>query len=68
MLTFIRRFDDIGRIAIPLEVRRELMGVSNAAGIKVDISMRDEEIIIKKHVETEDEKDLIKAIAKGKEE
>lgn len=68
MLTFIRRFDDIGRIAIPLEVRRELMGASNAGGMKVDILMRDEEIIIKKHVETEDEKDLIKAIAKGKEE
>lgn len=57
MLTFIRRFDDIGRIVIPLEVRRELMGVSDAAGMKVDISMRDDEIVIKKHREAErDEK------------
>lgn len=45
-LSFIKRIDDLGRIVIPKEIRRKL---KIAANENMEISINDEEIIIKKH-------------------
>ena len=45
-LSFIKRIDDLGRIVIPKEIRRKLKIESNE---NMEISINNDEIIIKKH-------------------
>lgn len=48
----IRRFDDLGRIAIPKEIRRQLFGTAkNSEGQPMEISMDGENIVLRKYVE-----------------
>lgn len=41
-----RRFDDLGRIAIPRDFRKELFGTTKTEGVRVEVSMEDNKIII----------------------
>lgn len=48
----IRRFDDLGRIVIPNELRRQLFGTSEKSeGMPMEIFMDKDEIIIRKYEE-----------------
>lgn len=44
----IRRIDDLGRVAIPKEIRRE-MGIKEGEPIEIYISKQTGEIILKKY-------------------
>ena len=48
----IRRFDDLGRIVIPKEIRRLLFGTpEKSEGMPMEIFMNKDEIIIRKYEE-----------------
>lgn len=49
---FIRRFDDLGRIVIPKELRRQLFGTpEKSEGMPMEVFMDKDEIIIRKYEE-----------------
>lgn len=49
---FIRRFDDLGRIVIPKELRRKLLGTpEKSEGMPMEVFMDKDEIIIRKYIE-----------------
>lgn len=49
---FIRRFDDLGRIVIPKELRRQLFGTpEKSEGMPMEVFMDKDEIIIRKYIE-----------------
>lgn len=49
---FIRRFDDLGRIVIPKELRKQLFGTSEKSeGMPMEIFMDKDEIILRKYEE-----------------
>ena len=49
---FIRRFDDLGRIGIPKELRRQLFGTpEKSEGMPMEVFMDKDEIIIRKYIE-----------------
>ena len=48
----IRRFDDLGRIVIPKELRRQLFGTpEKSEGMPMEVFMDKDEIIIRKYIE-----------------
>lgn len=48
----IRRFDDLGRIVIPKELRKQLFGTpEKSEGMPMEIFMDKDEIILRKYVE-----------------
>ena len=57
----LRRIDDLGRIVIPKEIRNELRITS---GDKIEIKIKDEEIILKKYSELSKIKELSQIITK----
>lgn len=51
---FVRRIDDLGRIVIPKELRRQLFGTNNAEGMSMEIFINKDdkdEIILRKYEE-----------------
>ena len=51
----VRRFDDLGRIVIPKELRRKLFGTpEKSEGMPMEIFMNKDEIIIRKYEENKD--------------
>lgn len=53
---FIRRFDDLGRIVIPKELRRQLFGTpEKSEGMPMEVFMDKDEIIIRKYEENKDD-------------
>lgn len=51
----IRRFDDLGRIVIPKEVRKNVFGKSDVCGIQMEIYYdKDGNIILKPYEESGD--------------
>ena len=51
---FVRRIDDLGRIVIPKELRRQLFGTNDAEGMSMEIFINKEnkdEIILRKYGE-----------------
>ena len=52
----IRRFDDLGRIVIPKELRRQLFGTpEKSEGMPMEIFMNKDEIILRKYEENADD-------------
>lgn len=51
----VRRFDDLGRINIPIEIRIQLFGTKFTDGQPIEIFMDGEDIIIRKYEEKEAE-------------
>lgn len=51
----VRRFDDLGRIAIPKEIRRQLFGTKCTGGEPMEIFMDKDDIIIRKFEENKDD-------------
>ena len=50
----VRRFDDLGRIVIPRELRKQLFGTpEKSEGMPMEIFMNKDEIIIRKYEENE---------------
>ena len=47
----VRRFDDLGRINIPKEIRRQLFGTKCTDGEPMEIFMDEENIILRKYEE-----------------
>lgn len=47
----VRRFDDLGRIVIPREIRRQLFGTKCTDGEPMEIFMDKDEIILRKYEE-----------------
>ena len=48
----VRRFDDLGRINIPMEIRRQLFGtVGKSEGVPMEIFVDGENIILRKYEE-----------------
>ena len=47
----IRRFDDLGRIAIPKELRKQLFGTKNTEGMPMEIFMNKDDIVLRKYEE-----------------
>ena len=48
----VRRFDDLGRIVIPKELRKQLFGTpEKSEGMPMEIFMDKDEIILRKYVE-----------------
>ncbi len=47
----VRRFDDLGRINIPKEIRRQLFGTKCTDGEPMEIFMDKDNIILRKHEE-----------------
>ena len=47
----VRRFDDLGRIAIPKEIRRQLFGTKYTDGEPMEIFMDKNDIILRKYEE-----------------
>ena len=45
----VRRFDDLGRINIPKEVRRQLFGTKCTGGEPIEIFIDGENIILRKY-------------------
>ena len=43
----IRRIDDLGRIAIPKEIRREVLGKSDCTDITMEFFVDEDAIVIK---------------------
>lgn len=53
---FIRRIDDLGRIAIPVEVRRQLFGnIGKSEGQPMEIFINGDDIILRKYEDSENE-------------
>ena len=47
---FIRRFDDLGRIGIPKELRRQLFGTpEKSEGMPMEIFMNKDDIVLRKY-------------------
>ena len=52
----IRRFDDLGRIVIPMEVRRQLFGsIGKSEGQPMEIFIDGDDIILRKYEDSENE-------------
>ena len=51
----IRRFDDLGRIVIPKELRKQLFGTKNVEGMPMEIFMDKDNIILRKYEENKDD-------------
>ena len=52
----IRRFDDLGRIVIPREIRRQLFGsVEKSEGQPMEFFMDGDDIILRKYEDSENE-------------
>ena len=47
----VRRFDDLGRIVIPKEIRRQLFGTKYTDGEPMEIFMDKDDIILRKYEE-----------------
>ena len=47
----VRRFDDLGRIVIPKEIRRQLFGTKCTDGEPMEIFMDKDDIILRKYEE-----------------
>ena len=47
----VRRFDELGRIAIPKEIRRQLFGTKCTDGEPMEIFMDKDDIILRKYEE-----------------
>ena len=47
----VRRFDDLGRIVIPKEIRRKLFGTKYTDGEPMEIFMDKNDIILRKYEE-----------------
>ena len=47
----VRRFDDLGRIVIPKDLRRQLFGTKNSEGMPMEIFMDKDNIILRKYEE-----------------
>ena len=48
----VRRFDDLGRIVIPKELRRQIFGTpEKSEGMPMEVFMDKDEIIIRKYIE-----------------
>lgn len=45
----IRRFDDLGRIVIPKEIREAATHVKNTEGVQMEVYMDDGAIVLKPH-------------------
>lgn len=45
---YIRRIDDLGRICIPKEIRRQIFGTNNAEGKQMDFFIDGDSIVLKK--------------------
>lgn len=56
----IRRIDDLGRIAIPKEVRRQLFGKSDVVGKPMEIFIEDGSVILKPYTPAEEKDDTYK--------
>lgn len=51
----IRRLDDLGRIVIPKELRKQLFGTKNVEGMPMEIFMDKDNIILRKYEENKDD-------------
>ena len=51
----IRRLDDLGRIAIPKELRKQIFGTKNSEGMPMEIFMDKDDIILRKYEENKDD-------------
>ena len=51
----IRRFDDLGRIVIPKEIRKQIFGTKNSEGMPMEIFMDKDNIILRKYEENKDD-------------
>ena len=52
----VRRFDDLGRIVIPREIRKQIFGTAEKSeGIPMEIFMDGEDIVIRKYEENTDD-------------
>ena len=49
----IRRFDDLGKIHIPKEIRKQIFGSTNTIGEPMEIFVNKNEIVLRKYEETE---------------
>ena len=47
----VRRIDDLGRIVIPKDLRRQLFGTKNSEGMPMEIFMDKDNIILRKYEE-----------------
>ena len=50
----VRRFDDLGRIVIPKEIRRILFGTKDVEGMPMEIFVDEDNIILRKYEENKD--------------
>ena len=56
MAGFVRRFDDLGRIVIPKDVRRIIFdGRNNVEGEPMKINVEGDKIILERYIPTEEE-------------
>ena len=53
----IRRIDDLGRIAIPKEIRRQIFGTSDACGEPLEFFVDGDNIVLKKYEDVEKQKE-----------
>ena len=51
----VRRFDDLGRIVIPKEIRRQIFGTKCTDGEPMEIFMDGDSIILRKYEEISDD-------------
>ena len=51
----VRRFDDLGRILIPKEIRIKLFGKRDTEGEPMEIFMNGEDVILRKYEENKDD-------------
>ena len=51
----VRRFDDLGRICIPKEIRRQLFGTKCTYGERMEIFMDGDNIVLRKYEENADD-------------
>ena len=47
----VRRFDDLGRIVIPKDLRKQLFGTKNSEGMPMEIFVDKDNIILRKYEE-----------------
>ena len=45
----VRRVDDLGRIVIPKEIRRQIFGKTDVAGEPLEISIGEENIVLRRY-------------------
>ena len=53
----IRRFDDLGRIAIPKEIRKQIFGTSDVCGEPMEFFIDGDNIVLKKYEDAEKRKE-----------